>query len=251
MGETCSQESFARWEAIAGSGIPLDATDEAHQNVLRFALLDFIADFANWDNSTVPEYLQTSRALTQVSHEGLGGLPGTKPVVVDPFAGGGAFPIEAARVGTSSFAGDLNPLAATLNKVLLVFAPKFGHTLTNQVKKYGQLLQQEIARRLTPYYPHDANNKTVICYFWARTVHCEGPACGVEVPIIRSFQFAKRAGNEAAVEVTYEGKRLKTYLVLGSKAKAISGGTSRRSSVTCPKCGYPAAFAETLGANYS
>ncbi len=62
--ETCSQESCARWEAIAKSGIPLDPVDEAHQNVLRFALLDFIAEFANWDNSTVPEYLETSRALT-------------------------------------------------------------------------------------------------------------------------------------------------------------------------------------------
>ena len=41
----------------------------------RGALLDFIADFANWDNSTVREYLDTSRALTQAAHEALGGEP--------------------------------------------------------------------------------------------------------------------------------------------------------------------------------
>jgi putative DNA methylase len=93
--KTASQESLARWEAIANSGIPLDPTDEAHQNVLRFALLDFIADFANWDNSTVPEYLETARALTQSAHEALGGEPGTRPLVVDPFAGGGPIPFEA------------------------------------------------------------------------------------------------------------------------------------------------------------
>ena len=52
---------------------------------LRCALLDFIADFANWDNSTVPDYLDTSRALTQAAHEALGGAPGTRPLVVDPF----------------------------------------------------------------------------------------------------------------------------------------------------------------------
>jgi len=56
---------------------------------LRTLLLDFIADFANWDNSTVREYLDTSRALTQAAHEALGGAPGTRPLVVDPFCGGG------------------------------------------------------------------------------------------------------------------------------------------------------------------
>ena len=62
-----------KWEAqCVKSGMPLDPTDPAHQNVLRFALLDFIADFANWDNSTVPAYLETSRALTQAAHEALG-----------------------------------------------------------------------------------------------------------------------------------------------------------------------------------
>src|SRR6266568_4110568 len=75
---------------------------------LRGALLDFIADFANWDNSTVREYLDTSRALTQAAHEALGGAPGTRPLVVDPFAGGGSIPLEALRVGADAFASDLN-----------------------------------------------------------------------------------------------------------------------------------------------
>jgi putative DNA methylase len=84
---TASPESRTRWEVFAKNDPPLDPTDPAHQNVLRFALLDFIADFANWDNSTVPAYLETSRALTQAAHEALGGESGTRPLVVDPFAG--------------------------------------------------------------------------------------------------------------------------------------------------------------------
>lgn len=76
-----------------------DTRDDAHLNILRFALLDFIADFANWDNATVPEYLETARALTQAAHEALGGEPGTRPLVVDPFAGGGSIPLEALREG--------------------------------------------------------------------------------------------------------------------------------------------------------
>src|SRR5688572_1090941 len=80
-----SEESRKRFEAarkdpsVFGDGVEL-----------RGALLDFIADFANWDNSTISEYLDTSRALTQASHEALGGAPGTRALVADPFAGGGS-----------------------------------------------------------------------------------------------------------------------------------------------------------------
>ena len=116
---SCSPESLARWDAFGKSDFRLDTHDPAHLNVLRFALLDFIADFANWDNSTVPEYLETARALTQAAHEALGGEPGTWPLVVDPFAGGGSIPLEALRVGADAFASDLNPVAVLLNKVVL------------------------------------------------------------------------------------------------------------------------------------
>src|SRR5690606_2011128 len=84
----CSPQSLARWDAIAAGTLTLDATEAADMPLLRICLLDFIADFANWDNSTVPAYLETSRSLTQAAHEALGGVPGTRPLVVDPFAGG-------------------------------------------------------------------------------------------------------------------------------------------------------------------
>jgi putative DNA methylase len=108
LAEHCSEEVWAKWQALARNG-GLDAKNEDHWNILRNALLDFIADFANWDNSTIPEYLTTSRALTQSAHEALGGAPGTRPLVADPFAGGGAIPLEALRVGADAFASDLNP----------------------------------------------------------------------------------------------------------------------------------------------
>ena len=62
----------------------LDPGNPNHLNSLRYLLLDFIADFANWDASTEPHYLETARALTQAAHEALGGEPGTQPLVVDP-----------------------------------------------------------------------------------------------------------------------------------------------------------------------
>jgi hypothetical protein len=113
-------------------GRSLDAKNPDHCNILRFALLDFIADFSDWDNSTVFEYLETARALTQSAHEALGGQPGTRPLVVDPFAGGGAIPLEALRVGADAFASDLNPLPILLNKVALEYVPRYGARLSER-----------------------------------------------------------------------------------------------------------------------
>jgi adenine-specific DNA methylase len=105
----CSPENFKLWQRLAGgAGFQPAARPQETQDAgwkpapplaLRGALLDFIADFSNWDNSTVEEYLDTSRALTQAAHEALGGAPGTRPLVVDPFCGGGSIPLEALRVG--------------------------------------------------------------------------------------------------------------------------------------------------------
>jgi putative DNA methylase len=130
---------------------------------LRGALLDFIADFANWDNSTKKEYLDTSRALTQSAHESLGGARGTKPLVVDPFAGGGSIPLEALRVGADAFASDLNPVAVLLNKVVLEYITKYGQRLADEVRKWGQVIKQdaekELAQAFSALYPAGTDEK--------------------------------------------------------------------------------------------
>ena len=69
--ETLSEESRGRWEATASRTLTFDPAEPADMAILRMALLDFIADFANWDNSTVPAYLETARRLTGVAHASL------------------------------------------------------------------------------------------------------------------------------------------------------------------------------------
>jgi putative DNA methylase len=180
-------ESRARFEAARQTPGLFDD----HQQ-LRGALLDFIADFANWDNSTVREYLETSRALTQAAHEALGGVPGTRPLVVDPFAGGGSIPLEALRVGADSFAADLNPVAVLLNKFVLEYVPKYGERLVDEVRKWGERIRHEAEKELAEFYPKDADGAAPIAYLWARTIRCEGPGCGAEVPLIRSTSLSTR-----------------------------------------------------------
>lgn len=132
--------------------------------MLRAALLDFIADFADWDHSTDPDYLETARALTQAAHESLGGEPGTRPMVVDPFAGGGSIPLETLRVGADAFASDLNPIPVLLNKVVLEYIPKYGRRLADEVRKWGQWVKEQAEKELAPFYPKDPDGSTPIAY---------------------------------------------------------------------------------------
>jgi putative DNA methylase len=233
----CSHESWVKWQKLSNSG-GLDSTKEAHWNVLRFALLDFIADFANWDNSTVAEYLETSHALTEAAHEALGGAPGTRPLVVDPFAGGGSIPLEALRVGADAFASDLNPVAVLLNKVVLEYIPRYGQRLADEVRKWGEWVQREAEMKLVQFYPNDDNGATPIAYLWARTILCEGPGCGVEVPILPSRLLEKKGDRSTWISLKGKDRSVTISIQHGSIDDLDVKGTAKRGSVTCPCCGY-------------
>ena len=253
--ETLSEESRGRWEALAAGTLTLDPQEPADMPILRMALLDFIADFANWDNSTVPAYLETSRALTQAAYESLGGTPGTRPLVVDPFAGGGSIPLEALRVGADAFASDLNPVPVLLNKVVLEYIPKYGKRLAEEVRKWGAWIRDEAEKELVEFYPKDPDGATPIAYLWARTIRCEGPACGAAVPLIRSLWLAKKANRSVALRLipNPQEKRVDFDILVKQRdgwvsqvdssfilppSSFSSDGTVKRGSATCPCCGY-------------
>jgi adenine-specific DNA methylase len=246
--ELLGEESFNRFVSFQREPSKLDDDQE-----LRRALLDFIADFANWDNSTVQEYLDTSRSLTQAAHEALGGAPGTRPLVVDPFAGGGSIPLEALRVGADAFASDLNPVAVLLNKVVLEYIPKYGQRLADEVRKWGEWIKKEAEKELAEFYPRDPDGATPIAYLWARTIQCEGPGCGAEVPLIRSLWLAKKANRSVALRLipNQKEKRVDFEIIERRNGEWVSqtnpqsairnpqfDGTVRRGSATCPCCGY-------------
>ena len=252
-----SEASRARFERARQ-----DRTIFDRPETLRMALLDFISDFANWNNSTDADYLSTARALTQSAHEGLGGIPGTRPLVVDSFAGGGSIPLEALRVGGDAFASDLNPIPVLLNKVILEYVPKYGQRLADEVRKWGQWIKDEAEKELAEFYPQDEDGATPIAYLWARTIISEDPGQGsppIEVPLMRSLWLRKKANNRKALrwlrdsqgrvecetlEVTYaDGQTLTVRRPLlqifsPSSEKEVEQGTVARGSATCPVTGY-------------
>jgi putative DNA methylase len=152
---------------------------------LREALLRFIGDFANWDHSANATFLQAGRSLVRAAH------PEETPLVVDPFAGGGSIPLEALRTGTEVYASDLNPVACLIERTLLEDIPRHGSRLAEEIRRVGTQIRAAAEAELALLYPMDPDGGKPIAYLWARTVRCEAPNCGKEIPLVRSFGSAR------------------------------------------------------------
>ena len=206
-------------------------TDEG----LRQALLKFIADFANWDNAARPEYLNTGRALVRAAH------PEETPLVVDPFAGGGSIPLEALRLGCEAFASDLNPVACLILKVMLEDIPRQGPGLADQLRQAGAAIKAQAERELADLYPQDPDGATPIAYLWARTVRCEAPDCGAEIPLLRSLWLCKKANRRRALRsnVMRDDQTPPTVVfeIFEPRSEGeVAKGTVARAKATCLCC---------------
>jgi adenine-specific DNA methylase len=202
---------------------------------IRKVLLDFIADFANWDNSSNSEYLKTGRALVKAAH------PEEIPLVVDPFAGGGSIPLEALRLGCEAFASDLNPVACLILKVMLEDIPRHGPKLAEELRRVGKEIKEEAEKELSEFYPKDPDDATPIAYLWARTVRCESPNCGAEIPLVRSFWLCKKPIRKRALRYTVVRPIDKPpYAEFGifepKTDKEVPNGTITRAKATCLCC---------------
>lgn len=204
---------------------------------LRHAILhEFIADFANWDNSAKPAYLNTARALVKAAH---GDEP---PLVVDPFAGGGSIPLEALRIGCDAFASDLNPVACLINKVLLEDIPRHGPELAEELRRVGAEIKKRAEKELAEFYPPDPDGAKQIAYLWARTVRCESPNCGAEIPLVRSFWLCKKANRRRALkyEVVRPQRgtpRVEFEVYEPQRESDVATGSVSRAKATCLCCG--------------
>lgn len=226
-----SEQSYPRFNAFARTPSLVDNLFE-----LRHGLLDFIADFASWDNSTVTQYLDTSRTLTQAAHQALGGgTSGDRPLVVDTFAGGGAIPVEATRVGADVFASDLNPIPVLLNTILLQYIPRYGQRLAVELRKSAEQVQAMAANDLGPLFAMDSDGSVPIAFMWARRIRCEGPGCGIDIPLLRSTLLSKREPI-AHIELAVGSQGVLTQLRSGLGTR--SWATIRGGKATCPKCGH-------------
>ena len=203
---------------------------------MRQALLSFIANFSNWKNAADRTHLDVSRALVKAAH---GEEP---PLVVDPFAGGGSIPLEALRLGCEAFASDLNPVACLILKVMLEDIPRHGPGLAEELRRVGGEIKQQAEQELADLYPKDPDGATPIAYLWARTVCCEAPNCGAEIPLMRSFWLCKKAKRKRALRHRVERREgeppsVEFEIFEPETDKEVRGGTVARARATCLCCG--------------
>ena len=201
---------------------------EKSQDKERQRLFKIIEDLVKWENTANEKILQSARdeiwqswrytCAENSAHNNAKELfdRHVLPAFHDPFAGGGALPLEAQRLGLESFASDLNPVAVLINRAMIELPPKFknmapvnpeaqvqklqmdrGWTgaqgLAEDIRYYGARLRAEAEKSIGKSYPainitdelvatrpdlkkYQGQNLTVIAWIWARTVASPNPA---------------------------------------------------------------------------
>ncbi|WP_431215157.1 hypothetical protein ACQ86N_10790 [Puia sp. P3] len=196
------------------------------------------------------------------------------PKVFDPFAGGGAIPLEAARLGCRTFGNDINPVAHIIQKGSLEFPQKYGkpiiYSKTEFEKLYGKEelikwcitngkhadakdLKIEIANRLSfdvefyakkllsetekeigYLYPTDKKGNEPIAYYWARVGTCINPSCKAEIPLLKSFYLANTKSKLVYLNPIIKGKSVTFEIKIG---KSPNESWLYRGNLQCPVCG--------------
>lgn len=243
-------------------------TEEA-QKAERERLHDIIRRLVVWEN------INDENLLAEAHAEILKSTDGNPPAILDPFAGGGTIPLEAQRLGLEAHASDLNPVSVLINKALIEIPPKFAGQepvfpgaadermrdwpratgLAEDVRRYGAWMRERAQERIGHLYPKatvtddktgTSAEATVIAWIWARTVACPNPACGIEMPLARSWWLGKKKGKEAYVVPTVvddtdspSGRRVEFSIghdTARARTKDADGSVGRTGAV-CVACG--------------
>lgn len=218
---------------------------------------------------------EQAQALQQALQQAIEAFLDKMPRVFDPFAGGGAIPLEAARLGCRSFGNDINPVAHIIQKASLEFPQRFGKPITYSVAEFTRIygektLQQipneqriyqngdtiaiRIANRLSfdvehfaqkllarteekigHLYPKDPQGNTPIAYYWARTATCSNPSCRAEVPLLKGFYLANTHNKKVYLQPIINGTDIQ--FDIKTNGEPPKEGWNLRANLKCPCCG--------------
>jgi len=207
---------------------------------------NFIIELCKWENSN------NKKLIEKAKRDILEANNGKPPKVLDHFAGGGAIPLEALRLGCETYASDYNPVAVLIEKCTLEYPQKYGKKLVEDVKKWGGWVLEEAKKEIGRFYPvckketktHLGNSieeEIPVGYIWARTIKCQNPNCEAELPLMRQFWLAKKSNKKIALYPYVEGKEVK-FKIVGDgyepwpKSFDPGKGTVSRAIAECPIC---------------
>jgi putative DNA methylase len=219
--------------------IDFDINEKEKRIFIRHLLIDFIANYSSWKCGNNFRYIKLAKDLVKSSQKYINEDDVNPPIILDCFSGGGTIPLEGLRMGFHTIASELNPIAVLLNKVALYYAPKYGEKLKTELPKWTAKVHERSIKEIKHAYP-DRDNEETLAYLWARTINCEGPGCGTKIPLVRSLRLAKKGNVNFALKINKDikNKTLKFNIIENPNPNEIDKGTVKRSSASCPLCGY-------------
>jgi adenine-specific DNA methylase len=208
-----------------------------------------IAELSRWENSL------NFQLIKKVKEEILKTNNGVPPKVLDPFAGGGSIPLECLRLGCEVHAGEYNPVAVLILKCTLEYPQKYGklkkikenfglfkesevikNPLLEDVKNWGNWVLEEAKKEIGRFYPRDKDGSIPVAYIWARTIPCQNPSCGAEIPLMRQFWLARKDNKKIALKPMVKGKKVE-FKIIENPDFDPSKGTVKRAIAHCLVCG--------------
>ncbi len=249
-----------------------ESTDESKPDVRKLiadARYEVARSVARSRNETPPDKDSSATVLAYLNDKAL--------PIYDPFAGGGSIPLEAQRLGLRAVASDLNPVAVLINKALIELPPKFNNQppvnpdadpmgmftgkhvgrgknrkpeqvawrgaagLADDIRYYGRWMRKKALERIGNLYPKaklpDGGEATVIAWLWARTVPCPNPACGIQMPLIRTFQASRKASNQHWIKPVVCRETNQISFAVQNHSKGVpENGTVNRNGAICIAC---------------
>jgi adenine-specific DNA methylase len=213
----------------------------------------FIIELSKWKNSLNPNYIEKARRDILKAY---GGKP---PKVLDPFAGGGAIPLEALRLGCETYASDYNPVAVLILKCTLEYPQMYGkakglkkdleygegknfiNPLVEDVKKWGKRILEEAEKEIEKFYPPDPDDSIPVGYYWMRTIPCQNPSCYSDIPLTANLWLAKKGNKKVALKPYVQNGKVE-FEIVGQDNPLPKGfdpqnGTVRRAVAKCLVCG--------------
>jgi adenine-specific DNA methylase len=223
----------------------------------------FIAEFSKWENTNNPVYIEKARRKILKAY---GGKP---PKVLDPFGGGGSIPLECLRLGCETYSNDLNPVAVLIQKCTLEYPQKYGKLISKEkylssrnwfinsdilisdgtlvnpliedINYLGNLIVDELHQEYGKYYPKDSSNSSPVGYIWAKTIKCQNPSCGAEIPLLGQYWLVKKDNKKVSL-FPYIYKKDVKFKIVGTGYENFpedfepNEATVSRSIVTCLVC---------------
>ena len=257
--------------------------DDPPTDAEREELLKEVADLASWDAVRHPERVVRAKAdggsgltgahlLERARRRILDCNDGKPPKLLDPFAGGGAIPLEGLRLGCEVEASDLNPVAVLILKGTVEYPQKYGqpdsrpvpdyirdaakggaqtrftdgdwvdayrrNPLAADVRYWGHWMLDKAREELAEFYPPDPDGSVPVAYLWSRTIPC--PSCHAEMPLIRQYWLARKDRKKVALEpvVDRENNRVDFRVVEGLNVTGDPReATTNRGDIRCILCG--------------